>query len=80
MDCDYLKYGMIISLSTDEDLFMFGQGFIDNSLLVGKKCDKESQYLFRIHPQNRYSYQSSIIDHIESIKGNQFFCKTVESK
>ena len=79
MDCDYLKYGMIISLSTDEDLFMFGQGFIDNSLLVGKKCDKESQYLFRIHPQNRYSYQSSIIDHIESIKGNQFFEKINQS-
>jgi hypothetical protein len=75
MDSKYLKYGSLITLSTNEGYYLYSQGFIDSSPYLREQDQNYSEFsgsIFRIVPQCMYSVQTCILDFIEDLREIDF--------
>ena len=73
---EFLHFGELISISADDDSFIFSKGFIDNSVYVQQLDDKGTYdflgAVFRILPQCMYSVQNDLLMGSEELPQQQF--------
>lgn len=69
----FLHYGSLVNIKTNENLYLYSQGFIDNTPYLQDLTDKNINFegaVFRVIPQCIYSTQKEILRYITLISGS----------